>query len=86
MFVRLEEQAGELVEPTNTSNENALPSWAVWIRRQLNGINLVAAGLVILIGTLVVLLGYIPSPLDRPDCSDRLKLSARQLMNCGGPQ
>ena len=50
--------------------EEDLPDWAKWLRRQLNGLNLVIGGLVIVVVSVLALVDELPRFTGEIDCSN----------------
>lgn len=61
---------------------NEIPDWAKWLRRQLNGLNIVIAGVVVIAGTLAALWDYIPVIYKKTDCENYVNLEPHQQEEC----
>ncbi len=49
--------------------EKDLPAWAMWLRRQLNGVNLVIGGIAIVVATGWAFYANFPSFTSKLDCT-----------------
>lgn len=71
----------DMSEKKDNGNDD-LPEWAKWLRRQLNGVNFVIAGLVVVAGTIAALWASIPDLNFAPDCNDYANLEPHQQEEC----